>query len=44
MQMLNSINNNNFKTLKQFKKNIIKIDNCFWNLNANLKKYYIYLT
>ena len=37
MQILNNTNNNNFKTLKQFQKNIIKIDNYFWNLNANLK-------
>ena len=38
MQMLNNIDNNNFGTLKQFKTNVIEIDNCFWNLNMNLKK------
>ena len=44
MQILNNINNNNFNTLKKLKKNIIEIDNCFWNSNINLKNCYIYLT
>ena len=39
--MLNNINGNNFGTFNEFKKNAMKINDYFWNLNMDLKKYYI---
>ena len=39
----NNMSKNKFNNLKQFKKNIIKIDNCFWNLNMDFKGYCIHL-
>ena len=35
---------NKFNNLKQLKKNIIKVNDYFWNLNTKLKKYYIHST
>ena len=43
MQMLNNIISNNFNTFNKPQYNVIKIDDCFWNLNINLKKYCILL-
>ena len=41
MKIFNNISKNKFNNLEQLKKNIIKIDDCFWNLNANFKDHYI---
>ena len=42
--MFNNMSKNEFNNLKQFKKNIIKINDGFWNLNMDFKNHCIHST
>ena len=43
MKIFNKRLKNEFDNLKQFKKNVIKVDDYFWNLNVSFKSYCICL-
>ena len=43
-KMLNNIFSNNFFSLVNLKQNIIKMDQCFWDLNTNFQDRYIIST